>query len=223
MKIKRQLVAVGLASVAIACGKDLYRPQGGCATCPSPGHTLSGLVTAMTTAGPVPVAGAQVRESQTGHSATTSTLGFYSITLIEVRSSVTVSASKAGYTTGTTTVATSGDTRVDLQFDPRSTYTVSGVISAITPTGLTPIEGVWVDVVSWDNVTNQYTEGITTTDQHGFYSIAELWGGPGVENAVWISKAGYRIEPQTNPPCDGCFRTFTVTANTTLDIQLEPR
>ena len=132
----------------------------------------------------------------------------------------TVSAGKTGYTTGTVTQAISGDTRVDLQLERRPTYTLSGVISEITATGLVPIEGVKVEFVSWVGEDN-YSYGETPRTRRGAIACRGSGRGRCVHSGIWLTKAGYRIDPQENPSCDGCFRTLTITGDTLLDIQLE--
>ena len=82
---------------------------------------------------------------------------------------------------------------------PRATYTVSGVITEMTTTRLTPLGGV-----------SMFINGRRgTTDDQGFYSI------PGVEalsfgNSITATKAGYKAET-TN---------LTLKADTRVDFQL---
>jgi hypothetical protein len=226
MTIKLGLVAVSLTGILTACGAD-GRHSFPCPTCPTPTYTLSGVITGMTPAGPVPLAGALVQESRTSSNVTTNADGFYSMTLSPVPPDNSVVATKIGYSSRTSTVTISGDTRVDIQLDPqpplgpRATYTVSGVISEITQTGLVPIEGVLVE--GWSYVDNHtYSDTLSaTTDRNGFYSMPGVWGGTDVYNGIWLTKAGYRIDPQMNPSCDGCFRSITVTGDMRLDLQLE--
>ena len=184
-------------------------------------YTVSGVVSEMTATGLVPLSGVLVRETLSFHSSRTDDQGSYSIAGVPPRSAGnTISAGKTGYTTGTVTQAIGGDTRVDLQLERRPTYTLSGVISEITATGLVPIEGVTVEFLSWVGDDN-YAYGETPTDAQGRYRLPGFWSGSDVYTEIWLTKAGYRIDPQMNPSCDRCFRTLTITGDTVLDIQLE--
>src|SRR5204862_5638853 len=79
------------------------------------------------------------------------------------------------------------------------TFTVSGVISAVTPTSSAPLEGVHMFI-------NGHR---ATTDDQGFYSIA------GVEpnsfaNAVTATKPGYKVETTS----------LTISGDARVDMQL---
>ena len=218
MTLKQLSVAIVLAGSLAGCDQAPSPSPPG----PAPQHyTLSGVVSEMTTTGLAPLAGVLVQETTSYRGARTDDEGRYVIAGVLWRlATTTVSASKTGYTTGTVTQAISGDTRVDLQVERRPTYALSGVISEITATGLVPIEGVTVEFLSWVGDDN-YAYGETPTDAQGRYRLPGFWSGSDVYTEIWLTKAGYRIDPQMNPSCDRCFRTLTITGDTVLDIQLE--
>ena len=76
------------------------------------------------------------------------------------------------------------------------TFTVSGVISAVTPTGLTPLEGVHLFIHGRR----------ATTDDQGVYSISGLTFG----TSVTATKAGYKVETTS----------LTISGDVRVDMQL---
>ena len=87
---------------------------------------------------------------------------------------------------------------------PPGTYTLSGVVTEVTATGIVPIEGAGV---SRQNATGWQA---ATTDNSGFYKIQGLYDRT---NTVWAGKEGYRsFEEQV-----------AVHGDTQLDIQLARR
>jgi hypothetical protein len=84
---------------------------------------------------------------------------------------------------------------------PPGTFTLSGVVTEMTPAGPAPVEGAWVD------------RGMTTgsqgasTDKNGFYSILGMYNGTG---AVAVGKTGYKTEQ----------RDVSINGDTRFDIQL---
>ena len=103
-------------------------------------YTLSGVVTEMTAVGPAPIEGARVVDAS-GRSAATDGDGFYSITAL-ISSSLTISVTRNGYLTGTTTITMTGDTQLDIRLERIKTYVLSGVVVEITDAGRVPLEGV---------------------------------------------------------------------------------
>ncbi len=221
MKLARFSIALGVAGLLTACGDGLPVPP----TAPGefrPGvslfhtYTLSGEVTEMTSTGATPVTFAFVRETASNRSAMTDYLGRYIITG-SLRSSVTVAVSKVGFVANSVSQTITGNTQINIQLDRRPTYSLSGVISEMTPTGLAGIEGVEVYFASDLNATT-YAKGEATTDDQGRYRLTGVWGADAL-NRIWLQKTGYAID--TNPSCEFCFRTLTITGDTVLDIQLE--
>ena len=89
--------------------------------------------------------------------------------------------------------------RSNIRLVPRAIYTLSGVVSELTPSGLAPLEGAFVNEGCKDQ--------ISRTDKNGFYSISQLYPFaffPG------FSKEGYQSES----------RIVTINGDTRLDIQL---
>jgi hypothetical protein len=68
---------------------------------------------------------------------------------------------------------------------PQPPFTVSGVISEVTPVGLAPLGGVRV----------QMGGGSGTTDGNGYYSISGLLF---TRSTVLVTKGGYKFEPNMN-------------------------
>lgn len=85
---------------------------------------------------------------------------------------------------------------------PRATYTLSGVVSEVTPTGQALVEGARVEV-SNPNLA-------ATTDISGSYRIDGVYAGP---ISVRVSTGGYET----------VIRDVTINGDTRLDIQLVRR
>ena len=84
------------------------------------------------------------------------------------------------------------------------TYTLSGVISEVTPSGQVPVEGVLVEVIC------DCTSAVqaATTDATGVYRLSEFLGRQA--RYLWLSKKGYRADEIS----------VTITTDTRLDIEL---
>jgi hypothetical protein len=171
---------------------------------------------------------------------TTDGNGFYSIpglTLTGLAPNIstgnfnTVTMWKSRYLSDTRTVAISGDTRLDIQLSRRPTFTLSGVVSEMTATGLVPVEGVLIDDWSCEFVvpgnrlpvpTDDCYYGLsqsTTTDKNGRYSVSGVYAS---RNFVCATKEGYQGNmPQSE--CGGYSDSVTVDGDTRFDIQLVRR
>jgi hypothetical protein len=79
------------------------------------------------------------------------------------------------------------------------TYTVSGVVSALTPDGLKPVEGVRVE--------ESISRRSAMTDKNGFYLLAGLFAA---SNTFSVSKFGYDTQSAN----------VTIHEDTRLDIRL---
>jgi hypothetical protein len=104
---------------------------------------------------------------------------------------------------------------------PTASYTLFGVISESGPNGRVPIEGVLVEEWSCDVAHGGCTINRTVTaqtDANGYYSLPGLY--PGKDNFLWLTKPGFRIDVQTSPGCELCYRSVTITSDTRLDIEL---
>jgi hypothetical protein len=93
---------------------------------------------------------------------------------------------------------------------PLSTYTVSGVIFEVTPSGRVPVEGVLVEDVSCDPPHSSCSNvaQTATTDLNGFYRLSGL--PTSQVHYLWLSKQGYRAGEEA----------ATFSADTGLDIEL---
>jgi hypothetical protein len=193
----------------------------------------------MTPTGLAPVEGVLVQVNLV-RPGTTDSNGFYSIpglTLTGLAPNVaignfnTVTAWKPSYVNDTRTMTISGDTRLDIELIRRATFTLSGIVSEMTETGLAPIEGVQIDDWSCDPVfpgnrqrlpsdgCNYGLSQSTTTDKNGRYSISGVYA---TQNFVCATKEGY----QGNMPeseCGGYSGSLTVDGDTRFDVQLVRR
>jgi hypothetical protein len=215
-------IAAGLAILTWACGGSSSFPASLTPPAPLPTYTLSGGVVGMTATGLTPIEGVVVQAGQT-KPVRTDANGFYTIPGLDAAARLTVTTIKAGYATGQTNVAISGDTRLDIQLVRVAIYTLSGVVSEVMPTGLTALEGVRIEVLSCAPDSNGCSVNVgqsAVTDKHGFYMIPGLYAGK--ENAVWVSIDGnyYADDPPPSTPCEGCFRVVTINGDTRVDIQL---
>jgi hypothetical protein len=85
------------------------------------------------------------------------------------------------------------------------TFTLSGTVTEVTPTGQVPVEGAWVDRLVVDGWR------AATTDRNGVYSMSGMYDGI---STVAASKDGYQQQEVINVPIQG---------DTRFDIQLVRR
>jgi hypothetical protein len=90
---------------------------------------------------------------------------------------------------------------------PQPTYTLSGVISEVTPSGRVPVEGVLVEEVLCNPLCTNPVQ-TATTDPNGFYRLSEFPAGQA--RFLWLSKKGYRADELS----------VTITTDTRLDLEL---
>jgi hypothetical protein len=173
---------------------------------PATTYTLSGTVSEPNPIGLVPVEGVRVEVTSSGQRAVTDEDGFYSITGLSADRRV-VSASKPGYETNTRSLLLSGDTRLDILVDRVVTYTLSGVVFEMTPSGRTPVGDVGLYCDSCGS-----PDGHTSTrsDSSGFYSFS--WAHNGI-TLLLVGKDGYVA----------ISATATVNGDTRLDIEVTRR
>jgi hypothetical protein len=128
----------------------------------------------------------------------------------------TVTTTLDGYETDRRTVTVSGDVLLDISIVARVSYTLSGIVFELTPTGQEPIAGVEVYCDSCGSPTGHT---FVYTDAAGFYSLAWTFAGT---HPLFVTKAGYEIADPTLR--DGLGRiTPTVRGDTRFDIQLARR
>jgi hypothetical protein len=209
-EMARLSVAISVIILLSACGDSPMSP-GAANGPPAPTYTLSGLITVTTGSGSFPVGGARVEESNSHRITTTNQEGLYSIPGLQPTNNF-VTVSKAGYISDTRPVTINGDTRLDIEVALVEvvTYTLTGVVSEMTETGLLPVEGVQLYC---DGCGSEFGHTFMYTDSNGFYSFSWLY--PGYQTLL-VSKEGYRT--LTGQPL-----TMTVTGDTRLDIQLVRR
>lgn len=98
---------------------------------------------------------------------------------------------------------------------PPVTYTLSGVVFEITPTGRVPVEDV---ELYCDSCGSPVGHTSTFTDADGFYSFS--WAHNGV-HPLLVWKAGYDVLDPTRTLADGrAFRNATVNGDTRFDIEI---
>ena len=187
--------------------------------------------------GLVPVEGVSIQVNMT-KPATTDSNGFYSIPElvltglapnISIGNFNTVTAWKPTYVNDTRIVTISGDMRHDIQLIRRATFTLSGVVTEETPTGLAPLEGVEIHDWSCDPTfpgnrlpvpsdgCNYGLSHSTTTDRNGRSRFGRVCdpkfalrhkrglrrerGRPGVRGLFDVSDAGrrYALRYSTRP------------------------
>lgn len=221
----RLIVAFVLTLAVTACGGGDVptAPTPTQTRTPDPTFTVSGMVVGQ---GSMPVAGAKVFVA--GVQGTSDGNGYYSLSGVP-RSYGGASAVKAGYAAARQILTVSGDTQFDFQLGPRvAIYTLSGVVSEETPTGLVPLEGVQVSEYSCEDVSpappffsNSCPVLIyqtTTTDKRGSYSFSGLYSGK--ENSVTPTKDGFE-DPRTDPNGpEGNGQAVTINGDSRLDLHL---
>lgn len=199
-RMKRLSIAVSLAASMWACdGSNSTSPTSPPDPVPpSATYTLSGVVSLVTPAGQAPSEGARV-ELSNGLAATTDQSGAYRVYGVHAGpTSVRVSAYACDPVSRDVTI--DGDTRLDVQVAYRATYSLSGVVSEMTPNGLAPVEGV--------KVYDSYFHAEAATDKNGFYKFEGPFGG--LSDSFGFTKEDYQTVS----------RDVTINSNTQLDVQL---
>ena len=146
--------------------------------------TVSGVVTELTAAGMVPVAGALAEETRSERRATSDVDGRYRISGLTIGSAV-VRTAKAGYVTSIRNVDIRADVSLDIQMVTETAYVISGVAYENTSAGRVVVEGV---LLYCDSCGAPEGHTFTSTDGQGFYRFAWSRVGvpfpPGFEN--WL-------------------------------------
>ena len=83
---------------------------------------------------------------------------------------------------------------------PTGTYTLSGVVTELTPAGMAPVEGARVEEAR--------SRRFAMTDANGFYSLSRL---SAANTSVSVNKSGYVSNT----------RTVTISGDTQLDLSVE--
>ena len=223
--MNRRSVVLTLAVTLTACSDsdrplNIISPSG---TVPFPMFMVSGTVFEQVG---VPLEGVKVQVA--GRQGTTDRDGNY--TLEVPRSYGAALALKAGYAARREILSVDGHTRFDIQLGPRiAIYTLSGVVSEVTPTGLIPLEGARVDEYSCEELlpAPPFFPGkeclvvisqTARTDKQGRYSFSGLY--PGKENSIGVSKEGFE-DPFASS--DEGYQAVTIDGDTRLDVQLVRR
>jgi hypothetical protein len=193
--MKRLLAAVSLAVVVetvAACGSNPVEPE---PPGPQPQaiYTVSGIVTAETSDGLMPIEGVQVLESRSGRNMTTGPDGLYSLPNLYGPANASIQASKFGYQLLTKTFMISEDTRLDILIVEAPSYTLSGIVFERTLTGTAPIAAVQVYC---DSCGSPEGHTLTYTDAEGRYSFKYAYPGA---VPLLIRKEGYG-DPAGQPP-----------------------
>jgi hypothetical protein len=225
------VVAPALALMMAACGgNNPSQNPASPSIPPDPTFTVSGLVVGQ---GGAPIEGAKVFVA--GKQGTTDGNGYYSLQEVP-RSYGGASAVKAGYAAAREILTVRGDTLFDFQLGPRvAIYTLSGVISEATPTGLVPLEGVLVEEYSCEDVSASppffsntcpvLVYQTTITDKKGAYSFSGLYAGE--RNNIGAGKEGFEdpLAPDgpEDPNAPDRSRKVRINGATRYDIHLVRR
>ena len=218
--MKRLSVSAIFAMVLSACSSS---PTSSVAPgAPRASFVLSGEVVALTSTGLGPVEGVRVQADSpvgtlnaTTLVATTGKDGLYSLTVdAGVRSLV---LTRPGYVTDQRSVTINADTRLDILIARYPTYSLSGVVSEATATGLVPVEGVEV----YCDSCGEYGHTWVSTDANGLYIHPEAHEG---HTPLYVRKAGYVVVDALFSLPDGSGRRDAmVNGNTRFDIQVVRR
>ena len=215
--LKPRFVASALALSVVSAGCDAGPTRPTATPRVEVTYTVSGGVTEMTDAGPVPVEGVFVQEASTQRWAMTDPNGFYSISGIQA-TNTSVSAIKAGYVTVATPLTATADTRLDIlvaRVARIGTYTLSGMAYELTPAGRVPIEGV---VLYCDGCGSPEGHTFVTTDAGGLYSFS--WVLPGITYVQVTGKEGYRY---VGPASTGLGVPVSTVGDTRFDVEFVRR
>ena len=190
---------------------------------PSATYSLSGVVVGETDAGLTPLEGVRVESGDLRVYvgglrlfAMTDKDGFYSMSGLSAGSN-SIRVIKFAYEIDTRNVTINGDTRHDIQLRPQPTFTLSGVVSEMTPTGQVPVADVTVYCDSCGDGGHSWSY----TDANGFYNFPAVYAGT---TPLLVRKAGYGLvdRPATYP--DGTTSiNANVSGNTRFDIELVRR
>ena len=188
---------------------------------PAVTYTLSGVVSEMTSTGPVAIEGATVAQSNSVRAmAVTDFSGRYSISGLSAQS-LTISVTKSGFIPETKALTMTGDTQLDIRLErmPRlPNYILSGMVFEMTEDGQVPVEGV---EIYCDSCGSPDGHTFVYTDASGLYSLA--WAADGV-HPLFVTKAGYELFDPTGKLRDRLGRiSATVKGDTRFDIQLVRR
>ena len=238
--MKHLSMAMGLVLSMAACsGGGAAGPTSPTQPAVEPTYTLSGVIVADTPGGLAPVEGVLVQVNMV-RPAMTDSNGFYSIpglVLTGLSPNValghfnTVTAWKPSYVNDTRTLTIGGNTRHDIQLVRRATFTLSGVVSERTATGLVALEGVEINDWSCDPVfpgnrppvpsdgCNYGISQSTRTDEHGRYTISGVYAS---RNLVCATKEGFEGNA-IDADCGGYSTSLTLDGDTRFDIQLVRR
>jgi Carboxypeptidase regulatory-like domain len=219
--MKPLLILVSLATLLSACNGSRLLSNPTAPDSPRPTVAVSGVVSAMTPAGVVPVAGVRVDvQGDLGRFATTDANGFYSMQVVSGAPTL-LSASKFGYDTHRQNVTVSEDTRLDIRLTQVTTFTISGVVFELTAAGRAPLDNVDLYCDSCGEIGVGHT--FTRTDTNGYYTFVGVFAG---SNPIQVSKAGYQ-DPAGVLIGSGSpqwyMRQVSVVGNTRLDIELVRR
>ena len=107
---------------------------------------------------------------------------------------------------------------------PRSTFALFGVVSEVTASGVVPMEGVGVQVMSCDPRTRGGCGGNglilnVTTNALGAYIVEGVYPGAVV---VWVEKTGFLLPEGVKADGEGA-QTVMVNGDTRFDVRLVRR
>lgn len=215
MTLLRLCALLSLVVPLAACSDGATYPTSPTPAAPAPPtYTLSGTVSEMTSAGPVPIERVQVIDLSTNRTTISNSDGFYSIGQLPATNR-SIQLIKDGYVTATRSVTISGDTRLDIELDQVPNYTLSGTVYEMTAAGPVPVEGV---TIYCDSCGSPVGHTFVNTNADGFYSLA--WAMAGI-HPLYVTKPGYAIVDPSGMLRDSFGRIRAlVRGDTRFDIEI---
>jgi hypothetical protein len=186
--------------------------------------TISGRVFGVTPMGRSPLSGATIQGDGLGQVVTDAD-GAYELRGMSFAYYVaTINVRKGGYAFAQQPVMLSADAHLDVDLTATALTSLSGVVSEVSAKGIVPADGVLVEILSCQDPPGCAVDVFesTTTDTSGAFSLPGLYAGKENNAAIWLSRNGryYEDDPPETKPCDSCFRLFTISGDTQLNIVL---
>jgi hypothetical protein len=132
-------------------------------------------------------------------------------TFLHVSGAYALTVIKEGIVPTVRSVTVDRDTQLDIVVTEVPTYTLSGVVSEMTPNGEVPLSGV---DVYWSEYKG------TMTDENGEYRIDGMFAGT---QPMWIKKEGYMFAIDIPHRMGEPWRDVSVIGDTRFDVQLVRR
>jgi hypothetical protein len=176
--IRCNVLSALLAAICAGCSQ----PSGPSPVVGPPLYSVTGVVSEMTSSGPVPVAGIKVEDPVSRNSSSTDGYGQFRLALTE--GVYALQATGPQFEARSQTVTVAGNIRLDIQMTRRVSFTLSGRVSEDTGDGKVPIEGVEIYCDTCGPGGHSWAD----TDRDGLFSLFDV--APG-NNPIFVRKTGY--------------------------------